>query len=860
VTQQEIQHNDPAAPKVPDSWWGVNKAFIKLRLKSFKYYLSNKHYRAIKKSGLFDPCFYRQNDSQMNQLLIDPLIHYVEAGWREGRNPNPLFEADWYRQTYKVPEDQDPVLHFIQEGWQAGNNPNLLFFTSYYAENYPESTCKGQSPLSHYFHKGWQEGKNPNPCFDTSYYLEQNPEVVELGQNPLFHYYHTGNDEQRNPMSLLDMRFYSEDNPKAQLEWLFPLLHYYEYGADEGRSPNRFFDPVYYKTTYHLTDLSGIDLFFHYVHKGVYKHYRPSALFDPNFYGAAYPEYKETHSIPLSHYQEIGIYQGLFPCSEVAGLEKQPIISILTPIYNTDELLLRKCIHSVLYQAYPHWELCLVDDGSSANHIQSILEEYAAQDSRIKIRLLKENRGIAYATNEAAELATGKYIGFLDHDDELTADALYEMVLAINEQDPDILYSDEDLINNESRYLDSFFKPDFNSELLLCHNYITHFLVTKRSLYDEVGGLSSDFNGAQDYDLLLKLTEKSRRVHHVPKVLYHWRATETSTSINHTQKDYANEAGLQALQAAVQRRGLQADVRQGLMNYYYELHRHPAGNPLVDIFILLENGSEEAETWLTNLLQVTRYENYRVYLITCAPLSSHAEEQLKNVDSRVMVMPQASGDNLALALNSAVQAANGEFLCFLDQGVQPENPDWLESFLGYAQGKNTGVVGGLVTKGDGERKEDFLPDITDNSNLAYHHFLTQASAHANGLFCPQEVVAVSSEFCMVSRELFIKAGEFDDVMFSTLLYDVDFCFQLHKLGLHHLFTPYCSSIQGRESIRLKNHLSGNDREKAQFQKKWQPVLMTGNPYCSHIQIQHKTAIDSCDWQNWYAGQRHLENK
>jgi glycosyltransferase involved in cell wall biosynthesis len=853
VTQQEIQYNDPAASKVPDSWWSVNKALIKLRLKSFKYYLFNKHYRTIKKSDLFDPCFYRQNDSQMNPLLVDPLIHYVEAGWREGRNPNPLFEVDWYRRTYQVAADQDPLLYYIEKGWRQGDKPDPLFFTSWYVTTFSGSIKKGTTPLADYLKEGWHKKRNPNPLFDSEYYRRGNSDVVAAGDNPFIHYLNYGRFEGRNPSPFFHIPFYKEDNPSVVKSGICPLLHYFNFGAEEGRSPNRFFDPEFYKTAYHLTGLSRSELFVHFVEQGSRKYYRPSALFDPESYSKLYPESLVEYSHPLLHYQEQGVFIGNFPCREIVDLPRKPTISLLTPVYNTDEHLLRRCIHSVLYQAYPHWELCLVDDGSSVPHIQPLLEEYAAMDQRIKVRFIRENQGIAGATNEAAKLAVGEYVGFLDHDDELTADALYEMVLAINEQDPDILYSDEDLINNESRYLDSFFKPDLNSELLLCHNYITHFLVSKRSLYDEVGGLSSDFNGAQDYDLLLKLTEKSSRVHHIPKVLYHWRATETSTSINHAQKDYANEAGLQALQAAVRRRGLQADVRQGVMNYYYELHRYPSGKPLVDIFVLLENGGDEVETWLTNLLQLTRYENYRVYLIPCAPLSSHAEEQLKKVDSRVMVMPQASGDNLALALNSAVQAANGEFLCFVDQGVQPKKSDWLESFLGYAQGKNTGVVGGLVTKGDGEQEECFLPDITDNSTLAYHHFLTQASAHANGLFCPQEVVAVSSEFCMVSRKLFIQAGEFDDVMFSTLLYDVDLCFQLHKLDLHHLFTPYCSAIQGRESIRLQNRLSGNDREKAQFQKKWQPVLMTGNPYYSYSRIQHKTAIDSCDWLNWYAG-------
>jgi glycosyltransferase involved in cell wall biosynthesis len=814
MVRPEGQQNNPVLPQVPVSWWQRTRAFIKLRLKSILYFLFNKDYRTIKKSGLFDPCFYRQNDSQMNPQLVDPLIHYVEKGWREGRNPNPLFEANWY------------------------------------TGQYPESTSGGRPPLAHYIREGWRSGCQPNPFLDLSGYQERHPDIETLRLNPLAHFVTFALQRKDALLLFFDEAYYLESNPSVALKGIAPFSHYIRHGGAEGCSPNRFFDPEYYQSRYCPELSNPVHVFLHYGQEGSVNFFRPSALFDPEFYRTLYPESLAEYSHPLLHYQEQGVFAGHYPCPEVAVLQRKPTISIMTPVYNTDEQLLRRCIHSVLYQAYPHWELCLVDDGSSAPHIQPLLAEYAARDQRIKVKFLDRNVGIAGATHQAAALATGEYLGFLDHDDELTRDALYEMVLAINEQDPDILYCDEDLINNESRYLDSFFKPDFNSELLLCHNYITHFLVTRRSLYDEVGGLSSDYDGAQDFDLLLKLTEKSSRVHHIAKVLYHWRATETSTSINHSQKDYANEAGLQALQAAVDRRGLQAEVRQGVMNYYYELHRHPVAHPRVDIFVLLEN--EEVETWLTDLFPATRYENFRVYLVPCAPVSPHTEKQLKNVDSRVTVMPKASAGNLALALNSAVPATAGEFVCFLGQGVLPENPDWLELFLGYAQEKNTGVVGGLVTDGDGEQAEDFLPDITDNSSLAYHRFLTRASVHANGLFCPQEVIAVSSTFCIVRRELLAWAGGLDDAKFMNLLYDVDLCFQLHERGVHHIFTPYCRASRGCESIRIKSPTAASG-EKELFQKKWQEKLLHGNPFVNPQLILQQASIAERDWWLWLAG-------
>lgn len=858
--EQTLSENSTSPSKVaglpaPKSWVQVNKALVKRYLKSLRYCLPNTHYRTIKQSGLFDAKYYLQQDPNISSQFMDPLIHYVESGWREGRNPNPLFEAIWYRKTYQIPDDQDPLLHYIQEGWQKGNNPNLLFFTSYYATTYSQSIKNGQPPLGHYLHQGWREGYNPNPCFDSAYYLAQNPDVVALGQNPLFHYYHIGNQEQRSPMPFFDMEFYCEDNPKAFEEWLFPLLHYYEYGAAEGRSPTRLFDPIYYRITYDLTELSGIELFFHYVREGSRKNLRPSALFDPTYYAEKNPEYSRTHTSPLSHYQDVGVLQGMYPCREVAALAKKPIISILTPVYNTDERLLRRCIHSVLFQTYPHWELCLVDDGSTAPHIQSLLEEYAAKDHRITFSLLSENTGIAGATNAAAELATGEYLGFLDHDDELTLNALYEMVAAINNHDPDILYSDEDLVNRESRHCDTFYKPAYNAELLLCHNYITHFLVTKRSLFTEIDGLSPLYDGAQDYDLLLRLTEKSSRIYHIAKVLYHWRATETSTSINHSQKDYANEAGLRALQAAVKRRELQADVGQGVMNYFYELHHHLAGNSAVDLFILLENGENEGKRWLISLLQNTNQKKIAVYLIPCNPLSPETELELKVLDSRITVSAEISKENLAGAFNRAVRSAGGEFLCFLDQGILPEESDWLQSLLGYAQQEDIGLVGGLVVDEGKEKKRDFLPDPAASSALALHDFLTQASIHANGLFCPQEVLAVRRGFCMVSREHFLQAGAFDAVRFPTAFFDVDLSLHLRELGQRNVFSPYCKALRSSMNTNLESRTDKleSSSEKIRLQSKWQHVLPLVNAFINPQLILKHTGLREEEWFAWLIG-------
>ncbi|MCI5219576.1 MAG: glycosyltransferase, partial [Candidatus Electrothrix sp. LOE2] len=610
-------------------------------------YLCNARCKILKQSRLFDADYYYSCDQDLARLPIKPLVHYLEYGWKERRNPNALFDAAWYCHEYGLTAEQDPLLHYIEQGQENGNNPNPLFFSTYYAEQYPESTDSNRTPLAHY--------------------LE------------------VGNQARYRPMPFFDMRYYCERNPLVRQEWRFPLLHFRMHGDEEEQLPTPLFDPEFYRTTYQLDEFSYVELFLHYAEKGRRKKYRPSALFDAEFYGATYPESLNAFH-PLEYYQEQGVLAGHYPCRKVAELPVKPVISILVPVFNTDEGLLRRCIHSVLYQAYPHWELCLVDDGSSAQHIRPLLEEYAAKDRRIKISLAQENTGISLATNKAAELATGAYLAFLDHDDELTLDALYYVAEAINRVDPDALYSDEELIDWKGLCCTKFYKSDYNPELLLCHNYITHFFVTKRSLFQQTGGLSAECAGAQDYDLVLKITEQSRQIHHIRRSLYRWRAVETSTSINHDQKDYADAAGLQALRDAVERRGIRAEVQRGRFNYYYRLQRQVRKTCQVSALICLSDDSpdsskdsSESGEWLQELFARTGYPHLDCMVLYRGSVKELAVGLPEKLADRISFHPIAEKETEAAAFNRVAEKALGEHLVFLRQGTLPQEKNWLET-------------------------------------------------------------------------------------------------------------------------------------------------------------------------------------
>lgn len=691
-----------------------------------------------------------------------------------------------------------------------------LFDENYYKNQYPGNKKFNTTPLGHYLNVGWKEGKNPNPAFYSRDYLDRNPDVKKADVNP--------------------------------------LLHYVFNGVREGRSPNRFFDPIFYKKKYIKKRASRINGFLHYARKGCRRHHRPNALFDSRFYSDNYPEYVKTDAFPLPHYYKTGVFKGLYPCREVADLPNKPIISIVCPVYNTSKSLLQQCIQSVLYQAYPHWELCLTDDGSTDMHVKSIITEYVHSDKRIKVRFLNENQGISGASNAGAALATGEYIGFLDHDDELPLNALYEVVLAINEYDPDILYTDEDLVDYATRHLDNFFKPDYNAELLLSHNYITHFMVTRRDLFESVGRFSKECDGAQDYDLMLKLVERSNNIHHIEEILYHWRADKESTSINHTNKDYADAAGKKALESALIRRKIEAEVKPGRFTYYYTVEKKLTEHPLVSIIAVVRDTDSVQETWITQMVYSNTYPNIEFIILFSGKSNEKILKQIEKIDNHRISADQFKEDlPTSIVLNHAVERSGGKHLAFIGQNIVPLMGNWVEILLGHSQESGNGVVGGLVRYSESDEKPlNALPDLENNSWQYFCAYFQTASRHLNGLFCPQHVLAVSTELCMVKRVLFDAAGGFDATDMKHVMFDSDLCLRLREQGVENVFTPACEAeCNLRVTPAVSDDIAIN--ELALFKKRWNKRLKDGDPYYNVKRILHDKGISHDEWIKWYTG-------
>ncbi len=782
---------------------------------------------------LFDSRFYRAHAPDLGWYRFFPLLHYLRAGWQEGRNPHPLFDNDWYLRRYLEKTPKNPLLHYIARGWRQGCDPHPLFRGSFLLQQHGQLRRPGQTPLALYLTR-WRQVLRINELFDpASLHGEMAERLTRNRTTPLGHYLAHPQDPAFQPFPLFAADYYRESNPTAARDWPVLLKHYFEYGAAEGCRPNPLFDPFFYRSRYLDTDTSLLDAFLHYAAEGTAKGHRPNALFDPQFYGTQKAETGEAAMAgPLPHYLQHGLRQGLYPCDEVASLTQKPCISILTPVYNTEANLLWRCVHSVLIQPYPHWQLCLVDDGSSAPHVWPQLEAFARMDTRIRVDRLARNRGIATATNRAAALADGAYLAFLDHDDELAPDALYQVACAINEEDPDLLYSDEALVNLESRYLDTLYKCALNRELLRSHNHLMHFFVTRRELFAAAGGLDPACDGAQDYDLALKLTELSDKVLHIPKVLYHWRAHATSSSIHHEQKHYADEAGRRALQAALDRQKLQAEAQTTELRFFYRARRILPRDALISVWIDETTPAAAGSRWQE-----------------CGAVPGNRVEWLaRNEDN------EAEAGRPHLGRNAAAQRASGDYLCFLGAGLEPLRPAPLAALLEYAQDPQAGMAGGWLELPESpHRHRGSIPDIANTSPLYYATFIRDASVHHNRFHCAQYAWALQEGLCLIRRCLFLDAGGYDPAFRTLVFAHLDLCFRLRGQNLSLVYTPYAAAGLLKDPPPASRWLEEAEADRRLLQQRWHITLAAGDLWYNRAMLA-AAAIDKAAFTRWLCGE------
>lgn len=506
-----------------------------------------------------------------------------------------------------------------------------------------------------------------------------------------------------------------------------------------------------------------------------------------------------------------------------------PLISILTPVYNTDERWLRRAIESVRSQIYFQWELCLVNDASTIPQVMRLLDEYTAIDPRIKVKHLPRNEGIAGASAHALGLASGDFVGLLDHDDELSQDALFEVVKRLNE-DPsfDLLYSDEDKLEPDSRRVEPFFKPDWSPDLLLSMNYITHFSVFRRSLLEEVGGFRRGFDGSQDYDLLLRVTERTDRIAHIPKILYHWRKITGSAAGSTSAKPWAYEAARRALEEALGRRGLEGSVESGAPGHYRVRYRL-RGKPLVSIIIPTRDRWQLLSQCMKSIEEKTNYTGYEILVLDNDSIEPGTLAYLDAISGKWRVYRCPGPFNFSRINNFGVAHATGDYLMFLNNDTQVLRSDWLDAMLEHAQRPEVGTVGAKLLYPDGRIQHAGV--VLGIGGVANHAFRYLPGGTPNSFGFADAVrncSAVTAACMMVPRRVFEAVGGFDE-RFRVAFNDVDLCLRIRQSGYLIVYTPFALLYHHEGASRGKLHPSEDEEL---MWRLWGQAIRAGDPYYS----------------------------
>lgn len=522
-----------------------------------------------------------------------------------------------------------------------------------------------------------------------------------------------------------------------------------------------------------------------------------------------------------------------------AAFAQKPLISIVIPLYCTPLPYLKELLESVRRQSYENWQLCLAD-GSPDDKAKEFIEKHYGREKRIVYRKLEENGGISVNTNEAVALAAGEYLMLCDHDDTLEPDALYEIVKAINDTGADVLYTDEDKVSMDGRhYFDPNFKPDFNLFRLRENNYICHIFVVKKSLTDETGLLRSEFDGAQDFDFILRCCEKAQKITHIPKVLYHWRCHMDSTAADPSSKAYAYEAGRKAVREHYQRLGIDAKVEMIERPGWYRSHVKVQGNPLISVIIPNKDHTDDLELCLFSMTRKSTYRNYEILIVENNSEKEETFEYYRKLPDRypkARVLTWEKEFNYSAINNFAAKEAKGEYLLFLNNDVEILTPDWMEEMLQNCQQENVAAVGAKL----------YYPDDTiQHAGVVLGlggiagHIMCRASKEDPGYFgrmiSVQEISAVTAACMMVKKSDFDAVGGLDET-FQVAFNDIDLCMKFRAAGKKIIFTPYAelyhyeSKSRGLEDTPEKQFRF--DKEVKRFQEKWAQQLEMGDPYYS----------------------------
>jgi O-antigen biosynthesis protein len=619
--------------------------------------------------------------------------------------------------------------------------------------------------------------------FDGDWYLTQYPDVARAGLNPLLHFISFGAAEGRDPHPLFDTSWYLKQNPDVAAANMNPLEHYLKYGAAEGRAPG----PL-------VHNLPGVT-----------------------------PK-RDAYQLWIAS-RTVGARERAYMAGVVAEMKHKPVFSVLMPTYKSDLRLLAKAIDSVRNQVYPYWELCIVDDGSASPELGALLERYAGYDQRVKLHLCAENSGISAATNIAVEMAHGEFVALFDHDDELAPHALFAMAHAANKHpNADMIYSDEDKINEAGHRFGPFFKPDWSPEFMLSCMYTCHLGVYRRSLVEAVGGFRPEFDFAQDYDLALRVSARAREIVHVPDILYHWRVTSRSTAGGADAKPTAELAARRAVQAALDVEGLTGRVIESAYRGMHRIDLDLPGEPLVSIVIPSAGRriSQGKESWylldlLRSISAKSTYKNIEIVLVHNGDLEQKLSNELRAFSIKY-VHYAATQFNIAEKMNLGVESASGTYIILLNDDMTVISPGWIEKMLMWFSKPGVVGVGAKLLFPDDTVQHAGVLLLGQGPSHVYYGATKDYPGLVGSACLVRNYAAVTGACLMTRRRDYVEVGGFDP-SFRINYNDIDFCMRLGERG-RIVYTPY-ALLYHYESVS-KDQSSPDELKR--FNERWSRIV------------------------------------
>ncbi len=516
-----------------------------------------------------------------------------------------------------------------------------------------------------------------------------------------------------------------------------------------------------------------------------------------------------------------------------------PLISVVVPLYKTPEKYLEKLVESVQKQTYANWELCLSDGSGQPSPIDKYLRKLEKQESRVRVVRNDASLKISENTNAALNAAAGEYIAFADHDDLLSEDALYECVKVLQEKpDTELIYSDEDKVSmNGKHYFQPHFKSDYNPDLLCSMNYFCHLVVVKKDLLERAGKLNGEYNGAQDYDFVLRCCEQTREIYHIPKVLYHWRAHENSTSENPESKRYAFEAGKRAVQAHLDRLQIPARVEMGEYPGLYRVYYQWKEQPLVSILIPNKDHTEDLDKCIRSIEEQSSYRNYEYIIIennSELPETFEYYKKLERENEKVRVVHWEKEFNFAAINNFGAEFAQGEYLLLLNNDTEMIGKDCLWELLGPCMREDVGITGARLYYEDGTIQHAGV--VIGFGGIAGHTFIGfdgKSNGYFSRIICAQNYSAVTAACMMTKKSVYQQVGGLTEEL-VVAFNDIDYCMKVKKFGKLIVYNPYAELYHYESKSRgLEDSPQKQERyykEMKYFVTKWQAFMDQGDPY------------------------------